>query len=84
MCNYHHYLIPRTFSSPAKKICGDFPGGPVVKNPPCHEEDVGSIPDQETKSPHAAGQLSPCIPQLLNQHALEPESHNWKASCVLQ
>ena len=38
----------------------DFPGGPVVRNPPSNAEDVGSIPGQGTKIPHAAGQLSPC------------------------
>ena len=27
----------------------DFPGGPVVKNPPCSAGDVGSIPGQGTK-----------------------------------
>ena len=37
----------------------DFPGGPVVKNPPFNAGDVGSIPGQGTKIPHAAGQLSP-------------------------
>ena len=39
----------------------DFPGGPVVKNPPSSAGDVGSIPGQGTKIPHAAGQLSPRI-----------------------
>ena len=37
---------------------GDFPGGPVVKNLPSNAEDVGLIPGQGTKIPHAAGQLS--------------------------
>ena len=37
----------------------DFPGGPVVKNPPSIAGDVGSIPGRGTKIPHAAGQLSP-------------------------
>ena len=37
----------------------DFPGGPVVKNPPSNAGDVGSIPGQGTKIPHATGQLSP-------------------------
>ena len=37
----------------------DFPGGPVVKNPPANAGDVGSIPGQGTKTPHAVGQLSP-------------------------
>ena len=38
----------------------DFPGGPVVKNPPCNAGDLGSIPDWITKIPQATGQLSPC------------------------
>ena len=37
----------------------DFPGGPVVKNPPSNAGDVGSIPGGGTNIPHAAGQLSP-------------------------
>ena len=38
----------------------DFPGGPVVKNPPSNAGDSGSVPGQGTKIPHAAGQLIPC------------------------
>ena len=38
----------------------DFPGGPVVKNPPSNAEDVGSIPGRRTGIPHVTGQLSPC------------------------
>ena len=38
----------------------DFPAGPVVKNPPSNAGDVGSIPGQGTKIPHATGQLSLC------------------------
>ena len=41
-----------------KGLRGDFPGGPVVKNPPSNAGDVGSIPGQGTKIPHAAGQLN--------------------------
>ena len=37
----------------------EFPGGPVVKNPPYNAGDAGSIPGQETKIPHAVGQLNP-------------------------
>ena len=37
----------------------DFPGGPVVRNPPYSAGDTGSIPGQGTKIPHATGQLSP-------------------------
>ena len=33
----------------------DFPGGPVVKNPPSNAGDMGSIPGQEAKIPHAMG-----------------------------
>ena len=40
----------------------DFPGGPVVKNPPPNAGDVGSIPGRRTKIPHATGQLSLCTP----------------------
>ena len=32
-----------------------FPGGPVVKNPPANAGNLGLIPDQETKIPHALG-----------------------------
>ena len=38
----------------------DFPGGPVVENPPYNAGDVGLIPGQGTMIPHAAGQLSLC------------------------
>ena len=37
----------------------DFPGGPVVKNPPSNAEDTGLIPGQGTKVPPAWRQLSP-------------------------
>ena len=33
----------------------DFPGGPVVKNPPSDAGDGGSIPDGRTKVPHVVG-----------------------------
>ena len=48
----------------------DFPGGPVVKNPPCNAGDMGSIPGQRTKIPHAAEQLS------LSATTTEHVSHN--------
>ena len=35
----------------------DFPGGPVVKNPPCNAKDIGSIPDQGTQIPTHVLQL---------------------------
>ena len=37
----------------------DFPGGPVVENPPFNAGNAGSIPGRGTKIPHAVGQLSP-------------------------
>ena len=37
----------------------DFPGGPEVKNLPSNAGNMGLIPDQGTKIPHAMGQLSP-------------------------
>ena len=42
-----------------QKAMGDFPGGPVVKNPPPSEGNSGSIPGQGTEIPHATGQLCP-------------------------
>ena len=38
----------------------DFPGGPVVKNPPSYAGDVDSTPDQGNKITHAVGKLSLC------------------------
>ena len=38
---------------------GVFPGGPVVKNPPCNAEDMGLIPGWGTKIPHGMGQRRP-------------------------
>ena len=37
----------------------DFPGGPVIKNPPCNVGYVDLISDQGTKIPQATEQLSP-------------------------
>ena len=49
-------------------LAQDFPGGPVVKNPPSNAGDASSSPGLGTKIPHAAGQLSP--------RAQEPAHHN--------
>ena len=51
----------------------DFPGGPVVKNPPSKAGDVGSIPGRGTKIPHASGPLSP------RASTREPACHNYRA-----
>ena len=65
---------------------GDFPGGPVVKNPPYNAGDMGSIPGQETGIPHEVGQLSsrtstrePVCRKLQSPRALEPARHNYRA-----
>ena len=50
----------------------DFPGGPVVKNPPSNAGYVDSISGLGTKIPHAAGQLSPCV-QLQSMQATTRE-----------
>ena len=38
-------------------VVRDFPGGPGVKNLPSSAGDVGLIPGQGTKIPHAVGQV---------------------------
>ena len=52
-----------------KNFLRDFPGGTVVKNPPCSAGDSGSNPGLGTKIPHAAEQLS------LHTTAVEPTGH---------
>ena len=37
----------------------DFPGGPMVKNPPSNATDEGSIPGQGPKIPHVVAKRSP-------------------------
>ena len=59
---------------------GDFPGGPVVKNPPYNAGDTGSILDQGTNIPHVPGQLSPHVPQLLSSRLnYSPHAANYRA-----
>ena len=41
-----------------KKQTGDFPGDPVVKNPPSNTGSAGLVLGQGTKIPNAEGQLS--------------------------
>ena len=54
----------------ARKWQGDFPGGPVVKNPSCTAGHVGLIPVQGTRILHAIEQLS------LRAASTEATSHN--------
>ena len=56
--------------------CRNFPGGPVVRNPPCNAGDMGSIPGQRTEVPYAMGQLSPQVTTR------EPVGRNWRV-CML-
>ena len=37
----------------------NFPGGPVVKNPPCNAGKMGWIPDQGNKKAHAMKAAKP-------------------------
>ena len=55
------------------KICWDFPGGSVVKNPASNEEGAGLILGWRSKIPYAMGQLS--VPATTT----EPENHTWQA-----
>ena len=43
-----------------EKCLLEFPGGAVVKNPPCKAGDSGLIPAWGTRILHAVEQLSPC------------------------
>ena len=53
-----------------KKRKWDFPGGPVVKNPPSNAGDSSLIPGLGTKISHATGQLSP-HPAIREAHKLQ-------------
>ena len=54
---------------------GDFPGGPVVKNPPSNAGDAGSIPGWGTEIPHTTGQLSPRATTTEPAHSGTHEPH---------
>ena len=59
-------------------IWRDFPGGPVVKNPPSNAGDVGSFPGHGIKIPHALEQPSPrttteVSPCAITREAREPQ-----------
>ena len=70
-------LLALDFPSMLKvEMTGDFPDGPVVKNPLCNAEDKGSIPGGGTKIPHVTR-------QLLSPWTLESMCHNYWA-CALQ
>ena len=60
-----------------KKKGGDFPGGLIAENPPSNAGDMGLIPGQRTRIPHAVGQLHP-------HTVTEPSHHNWREACTPQ
>ena len=60
---------------------GDFPDGPVVKNPPCNAKDTGLIPGLRTKIPHAVRQLSPRVPTT-KAHAVQSPSATTTEACA--
>ena len=66
-----------------KRHSWDFPGGPVVKNPPTNAGNVGSIPGPGTEIPRVTGQLSPCATTPEPWH-LEPVFCNKRSHCALQ
>ena len=47
----------------------------MVKNLPSNAGDVGSIPGQGTKIPHATGQLSPCATTTEPTSTREEKTH---------
>ena len=60
---------------------GDFPGDPVVKNPPCNARDTSLIPGVGTNTPHASEQLNPTTtePACSGAHVPQPGSLlQWK------
>jgi len=52
-----------------EKCLLEFPGGPVVKNPPCDAEASGLISAWGTRILHAAEQLRPCARTTDPAHA---------------
>ena len=63
--------LTKPLSTLNKTNAWDLPDGPVIKNPPFEAGDVGLIPWEGTKTPHATEQLSLCAastePEHLNQ-----------------
>ena len=54
------YSYSRQAWASFKHTLVDFPGGPVVENPPSNAGDMNLISGWGTKIPHAVGQLSLC------------------------
>ena len=47
---------------------GDFPGGPVVKNPSCNAGDIGSVPGKGTNIPHVVSNYRDCAQGSAHHH----------------
>ena len=79
----HNNYVP-SFCVSKIEAWGDFPGGPMVENPPPSAGDAGSISRQGTKIPHVTGQLSPCAtatePALSSPHSATREKCAMKTS----
>ena len=53
-------MLQQSVSPHLKTVWGDFPVGPVVKNPSSKSGGTGSVPGRGTKTLHAKGQLKLC------------------------
>ena len=63
----------------AASMLRDFTGSPVLNNSLCNAGDVGSVPGQETKIPHAMEQISLCaITRELTCHNQRVCGLQWK------
>ena len=78
-------LFPASNLHSFVKMARDFPGGPMIENPPCNAGDSDSIPVRETAILHATEQLIiPCA------SATEPANHRLESmhlkerSCVAE
>ena len=75
MCRLFGLTTSPTLQFILKNEYRDFPGGPLVKNPPSNQWDKASIPGCGTKIPHAAEPLSPHTtikkPECSRAHALQ-------------
>ena len=55
----HTIFKTHTKTPSSKNQLRDFPGGPVVTDPPCNAGAAGLIPSGRTEIPSAVGELSP-------------------------
>ena len=58
-----------------KRLHGDFPNGPMVKNLPCNAGDTASIPGLGTNIPHATEQLNLPMHHNYRAHVPQQRSH---------